>query len=250
MACAAWRNKIGAYADGELSAEDMLAVGEHLRGCASCTADLLSRVQMKRSIQTAGKRFSPSLALRQRIEKGLPPQKKPARLWNWMATLAATCALLLIVSLTFYRSGASQQGRTFAELADLHVTTLASATPVDVVSTDRHTVKPWFQGKIPFAFNLPELGGTPFTLEGGRMAYLEQAPGAQLIFKIGNHRISVFIFQDRRDRRFAPGDTLSRNVTFNMETWAGDNLRYFVIGDADPGDIHKLSELLKSTAGS
>jgi anti-sigma factor RsiW len=250
MACNAWREKIDAYADGELSAEEMRGMGEHLRGCPACTADVLGRVQMKRSVQSAGKRFAPSLALRQRIEKGLPAKKSRHWLWSWMTALTATCALLVIIFLASVRAPSSQQARTFAELADVHVSTLASASPVDVVSTDRHTVKPWFQGKIPFTFNLPELGGTPFTLEGGRMAYLDQAPGAQLIFKVGNHRISVFIFQDRSDRRFAPGETRSRNLTFNIETWVGDNLRYFVVGDADPNDIHELSGLLKAAAGS
>ena len=75
--------------------------------------------------------------------------------------------------------------------------TLASANPVDVISTDRHTVKPWFEGKIPFTFNLPELEGSPFALVGGRVSYLNQSPGAELIFRVRQHQISVFIFQER-----------------------------------------------------
>jgi anti-sigma factor RsiW len=250
MPCVEWRDNLSAYADGELSSEQMRATGEHLRGCPSCTANLLACVQMKRSIQAAGKRFSPSLELRQRIEQSLPAKKKPAPVWNWTTALIMTTAFLLAVSFPVSRMIDQQQARTFGELADLHVSTLASAAPVDIVSTDRHTVKPWFQGKIPFTFNLPELGGTPFTLEGGRMAYLEQAPGAQLIFKIGNHRISVFIFQEKVDRRLSPGDTHSRNLTFDIETWPAGNLRYFLVGDADPNDIQKLGELLKAAAGS
>ena len=76
-------------------------------------------------------------------------------------------------------------------MADLHVSDLASANPYDVVSSDRHTVKPWFQGKIPFAFNLPEFAGTEFTLLGGRLVYLHQQPAAQLVVGVGKHRISV-----------------------------------------------------------
>ena len=77
--------------------------------------------------------------------------------------------------MNFYvgRESARRQ-RVFSELADLHVSALASATPVDVISTDRHTVKPWFQGRIPFSFNLPELQGSEFTLIGGRVTYLAQ----------------------------------------------------------------------------
>jgi anti-sigma factor RsiW len=250
MACDSWRNKIEAYADAELSADEMRAMGDHLRGCASCTADLLSRVQLKRAVKTAGNRFSPSLDLRQRVQKGLTAANKPVSLWGWMPKLAAAAAFVVIGFLLFRGWSSYRQGQTFAELADLHVATLASASPVDVISTDRHTVKPWFQGRLPFTFNLPELAGTPFTLEGGRMSYLGQAPGAQLIFKVGNHRISVFIFQNRLDRRFTTSDSRSRRLTFNVESWTEEDLRYFVIGDADPNDIHKLSELLKIAARS
>ena len=133
-----------------------------------------------------------------------------------------------------------------SEVADLHVATLASSSPVDVVSSDRHTVKPWFQGKIPFSFNLPELGGSDFTLVGGRMAYLRQAPGAELIFQVRKHQISVFIFQEQ-----ALHDGLSlwnrpSQLTFSLDTWAQGGLRYIVVGDASEGDVAALSRLLKA----
>jgi anti-sigma factor RsiW len=248
MACDSWRDKIEAYADAELSGDEMRAMGDHLRACPSCTSDLLSRVQLKRVVRNAGMRFSPSPALKQQVQKGLRPRGNPIRFWSWMPKLAAAAALVAVAFLLLRGWSSFQQRQAFAELADLHVATLASSTPVDVVSTDRHTVKPWFQGKIPFSFNLPELGNTPFTLEGGRLSYLDQAPGAQLIFKIGNHRISVFIFQNRLDRAFPSSGSPSRRLTFNVETWTEDDLRYFVIGDAEANDIHTLSGLLRIAA--
>jgi anti-sigma factor RsiW len=130
-------------------------------------------------------------------------------------------------------------------LVDLHVATLASDNPVDVVSTDRHTVKPWFQGKLPFTFNLPELQSSPFKLLGGRVAYFQHNPGAQLLFEVRSHKLSVFVFQDR------PGATpprTAREMAFNSETWSAGGLRYVVIGDAGPADIHQLSELLRAAA--
>jgi anti-sigma factor RsiW len=250
MACDSWRSKIEPYADEELSAEELRVMAAHLRSCASCSVDVLARMQMKRSIKTAGKRYSPSVALRQRVAGEIAPRKKAAWLWNWMPALAATAALAVVAFLLVYGRPAARQGQTLSELADLHVATLASASPVDVISTDRHTVKPWFQGRIPFTFNLPELGNSPFTLEGGRVSYLDQSPGAQLIYKVGSHRISVFIFQNRADRRFTSGDGPSKDLTFNVETWTEGDLRYFVIGDANADDIRKLSELLKLAAKS
>ena len=159
-------------------------------------------------------------------------------------------ALALLLVVFVQRTSTLQQNQTVAELVDLHVATLASATPVDVVSTDRHTVKPWFEGKIPFTFNLPELGSTPYALEGGRMSYLDQAPGAQLIFKSGKHRISVFIFQNRPAMHIPAADNRSTRLTFNLESWTDAGLSYFVIGDAEASDIHNLAELLKAAAGS
>jgi len=135
--------------------------------------------------------------------------------------------------------------RVYSELADLHVSALASATPVDVISTDRHTVKPWFQGKIPFSFNLPELQGTEFTLLGGRVTYLSQTPGAHLIYQVRKHEISVFIFQDRGDETASPASGPVHAMSFNEENWTQDGLRYFVVGDVAVADIEALSKLLR-----
>lgn len=245
MGCDLWGSKIGAYANAELSAEEMRAMGTHLRACGSCTADVLNRVQFKRTIHSAGKRYSPSVEFRQRVEKEIVVKQRPGWVWSWAPRLAGVAAILLVAIVFGFGWSSLQQRQAFAELADVHVATLASAAPVYVVSTDRHTVKPWFQGKLPFTFNLPELGDSAFTLEGGRMAYFEQAPGAQLIYRIRNHRISVFIFQKRVDGSVAAGERRERRLTFNVETWDEDDLRYFVIGDADGNDIHRLSEMLR-----
>jgi len=105
---------------------------------------------------------------------------------------------VVVLSLMYSRRAESERATT--EIVDLHVATLASANPVDVVSGDRHTVKPWFQGKAPFSFNLPEFSGTQFKVVGGKIAYVENHVAAQLLLGSGKHEISVFIAQDR------PGD--------------------------------------------
>jgi anti-sigma factor RsiW len=140
--------------------------------------------------------------------------------------------------------------RTLGELADLHVATLASSAPVDVVSSDRHTVKPWFAGRIPFSFNLPDLSESPFSLLGGRVAYLHQEAGAQLLFQIRQHRISVFIFPGREGaaRWFGMERTPTRQEAFSVETWTADGLRYFAISDVGAQDLHRLAELMRRAA--
>ncbi len=246
MACDTWTGKLDAYLDGELPAADARALGEHLRSCAACAAESLSRVQLKRTVQAAGQRFTPDPAFRARVQKSIATRKSG---WNrfWFPALAGAMALLLvgIISLNLNRSRRGEQ-QLLSELADLHVGTLASSNPVDVVSTDRHTVKPWFAGKIPFTFNLPELQDSPFTLVGGKVSYLKQSPGAELIFRVRQHQISVFIFQEQALGNEHVRDAAQSALSFNVRSWSHNGLRYFVIGDAGAQDLDKLSELMKA----
>jgi anti-sigma factor RsiW len=247
MACDIWTEKLDAYLDGELPAAETRALGEHLRGCAACAAESLSRVQLKRTVQAAGQRFTPDPAFRARIQKSIAPRKSAG--WNrlWFPALAGAMALLIagVISLNLNGSRRGEQ-QLLSELADLHVATLASSNPVDVVSTDRHTVKPWFAGKIPFTFNLPELQDSPFTLVGGKVSYLHQSPGAELIFRVRQHQISVFIFQEQALGNERVRDAAQSALSFNVRSWNHNGLRYFVIGDANAQDLDKLSELMKA----
>jgi anti-sigma factor RsiW len=246
-----WGPKLDLYMDGELSDGELTEVETHLRSCPTCAAEALSRLQLKRMTQAAGHRFSPSPEFRQKIAQSITVAKRPRRAWRWAPALAAAAALVLMLVPAAIWLQRSRSEQALAELADLHVSTLASANPVDVVSSDRHNVKPWFQGKLPFTFNLPELQTSPFKLIGGRLTYFQQSPGAQLLFEVGKHQISVFIFQNRAElSRLNSGSSLSKQLAFNTETWTKGGLWYFVLGDASVSDIHDLSELLKSADGS
>ncbi len=248
MACEQWRGKLDAYVDGELEPSEASALATHLRSCASCAADALDRVQMKRSLQIAGKRYVPSADFRNRLAKAVTakPRRDRGSPWKILA-LPALSLLLLSVAVNWYvgRENARRQ-RFYSELADLHIAALASTTPVDVVSTDRHTVRPWFQGKIPFGFNLPELQGSEFTLLGGRVTYLAQTPGAHLIYQIRKHEVSVFIFQDRGEETASLPSGPVHAASFHAENWTQDGLRYFVVGDVSTDDLQALSKLLQS----
>jgi anti-sigma factor RsiW len=135
-----------------------------------------------------------------------------------------------------------------ADVVDRHVMTLASANMVDVVSSDRHTVKPWFQGKLPFSFNLPELSGSPFALVGGRMTFLNQSAGAELIYDVRQHHISVLIFPEQAAFRVLPVNAQLESAAMHVETWTQAGLRYFVVGDASVDDLKALSDLIRRSA--
>jgi len=250
MACEPWKEKLDMYIDNELPQAEMRMVDRHLRTCHSCSADTVARVQMKRTIQLAGRRFTPSAQFRKRVQLSIArkPQRNLGRAWKF----AAAAAFILIVGVltSTYLGTRRDRCQVFSEIADLHVATLSSSSPVDVISTDRHTVKPWFQGKIPFAFNLPELQNSEFSLLGGRLTYLDQTPGAHLIYDVRKHHISVFVFQEQfLPARLDDSSLSSEKLPFNMETWSRGGLRYFVIGDASASDIDSLTKLFK-TSGS
>jgi anti-sigma factor RsiW len=248
MSCDLWRDWLDAYMDESCTPEEAAGIEDHLRSCPSCAADALARMQMKRATRAAAARYVPSPEFRLRIESSIQKTHKPFWKIVWVQGLAA-CAvalLLIAVSVSLWTRHSSRE-QALAELLDLHVATTASANPVDVISTDRHTVKPWFQGKLPFAFNLPELDNSSFKLLGGKLIYYRHSPGAQLLFDLRKHELSVFIFEDQ------PGVTppgagvaTTREKGFSVETWSEAGLRYAVFSDAGPADVHALGDLLRA----
>jgi len=250
-----WQPKIPQYVDAELSEQEMRAMDSHLRGCAACAVEALRQVRLKHETKLAARRYAPSPEFRSKIAGVLAAKAErtmPRRRWAW-ASLFAAVALVLVVA-GIWLSRRSEQARSqqlLAELTDLHAANLAASSPVDVVSSDRHTVKPWFQGKVPFSFNLPELGGSPFLLVGGRLAYIEHEPAAHLIYNAGAHHISVFILRDQAElaHAFSTRDSSRDVLQFHVESWSAQELRYFVVGDAGEQSIRELAEMLRK-AGS
>lgn len=248
MNCELWRVKLDQYADAELAGNKAEEVEAHLRQCQSCAGETLGRLRLKAMTHNAGHRYVATPGFKLKIVRQVAKQSK-RRVWGmrWQLQFGMLAAVLAVaVGLAALWSGHAQRQRELGELADLHVTTLASPNPVDVVSTDRHTVKPWFAGKLPFTFNLPEFQNTPFQLIGGRVAYFEQTAGAQLLLQVRKHHLSVFIFPERAlSDRFLSTGAVEHKLDFTIQSWSRNGLRYFVISDASPADIAQLSELLK-----
>ncbi|MEO8726079.1 MAG: zf-HC2 domain-containing protein [Acidobacteriaceae bacterium] len=245
MRCEVFAAQLQLYLDDELSVEQARRMEEHLPGCSQCTAALAATMRLKRGVRLAGKQFKSSDAFRKKMEHQL---SSSGRRSSWLGGFglrplaAGALALMLLVVLSGLWWKSARADAQLSELIDLHVSTLASQFPVDVQSEDRHTVKPWFQGRIPFSFNIPELNGTPFSLIGGRVVYLHQTAGAQLLYAMKQHKISVLVFQDRA----GVGDDAGRRNAVRVSSWTKDGLRYFVISDADQKEVAPLAELLKA----
>jgi anti-sigma factor RsiW len=251
MTCDEVRGKLAPYVDSELPTGELAELESHLRTCAGCAADALGMLQTKLATRAAGMRYAPTPEFRLRLEQNLRAKPEPSW-WSIRVprlALAAVAAALLIASLAVWTNH-SRSEHELTEIADLHVTELASANPVDVVSTDRHTVKPWFAGKLPFSFNLPELQNSEFKLVGGRVAYFQHSPGAQLLFDLRKHQFSVFIFKDNGDLASHAGTLAATRLALNIESWNEGGLRYFIVSDASAPDVHALGELLRTAARS
>jgi anti-sigma factor RsiW len=240
MSCVS-QNSLQAFLDEELAAPESEQVAAHLRQCTACSREVANCIRLKSATQRAGKRFKPSPAFREKmIAQVSGPKPKPWNIRLMALTSFATAVVVIAVALGWlsYQRGVS----TARELADAHISATASPNPVDVVSSDRHTVKPWFAGKLPFTFNVPELDGTPYKLLGGRLAYIDQAPAAQLLFSYREHRVSVFIQQDRG----ASNKTASAPANFTELTWRKNGLSYYLVTDSAPESVRDLVERIKS----
>lgn len=246
-----WTEKLDAYLDGELSGAETQKLDLHLRECSACTGEIARRLSLKYAVRAAGKRYVPPPEFRESLRRRYL-QPAPARAWRTWLLPAAVVVILFAIGIpaTYISRTRMQRQQRYAEIADLYVGTLASASPVDVVSTDKHTVKPWFEGKVPFTFNLPDLQSSDFALLGGRVAYLQHAPGAELVFQIRKHRLSVFIFQEQDVGNALPQSATMLESAFHLQTWTENGLRYFVISDAGTADVARLAELLKNAARS
>ena len=232
------KEKISLYVDGELEPVAEQAFAGHLQSCAGCSAAVLEQQELKKAVRVAGKRFSAPPELYASVRRQMHPRESAQPWWKWSA-IAASTVLLVVSTLVWFSRPASSA--TASQLIDQHVTMLASANKVDVISEDRHTVKPWFQGKLPFTFNIPELNQSDFKLLGGKLVYAQHSPGAELVYQVRQHKISVFIFQARDVR----GEPSAGNQAFVLNSWQQGGLQYYVVTDAAKEDADRLRALLE-----
>ena len=239
MTCEIWREQIEPYIDGELAPSHESEVGRHLRTCAECTAHAAEAIHLKRAVAHQGKRYQPSAEFRDQIARSIGARK--ASSFVSLRSFAFAALVLIAVALgvlTYQRRDVSFD----REIADIHLSTIASANPIDVVSTDQHTVKPWFQGKLPFSFNLPELANSPFTLAGGKLIYVRNKPTALLLFQYRLHKISVLIGSTSA---LGSGEETRTADGFHILRWTTGERSYVLVGDTSPDTLKDLAHRMK-----
>jgi anti-sigma factor RsiW len=231
MSCR-WREKVALYVDDELDPAAQKDFSAHLNECAECPAAVSRQMEFKKALRVAGRSFTAPPELHAAVYRSIHPGRSVSPWWKWAL---APLSVLLLGIVGFLLIPKSKENPMVAALVDTHITALASEHPVDVISEDSHTVKPWFQGKIPFTFTPPV--GEPFRLIGGKVIYAGQNPGAELLYTAGRHKISVFVFAAR-----TPSEKLvsNRDRSFNVKRWSEGGLDYYLVTDASSDEAGKL----------
>jgi anti-sigma factor RsiW len=243
------------FSDGELSSAEHREIEQHIRACHACTLRVLSNARLKVATKQAGQRFTPSAAAMDRfIARTRPsialkppvaaPKPVSHRWFNPALGWGALAAMILIGISLLIRNQVHQTNTLAAELLDQHLGTLSNAAVPQVLSTDRHTVKPWFQGRLPFSFNIPDASVLPpdTTLKGADLTYLNGQPAALLLFTIQKHNVSVFLTQRSTAPASAPLPHFLSGFTVQSAT-VGD-LRIVAVSDVNPVELDHLVTIL------
>ena len=243
---------LNGLADGELSAEQLAVANGHLAGCPACTSNALYQSLLKSATAKAGQRYTPPAHLQERLTRTGHRYPQQWRFgWGWVAAavvLLASASIMPVQRTTRKTELASAEHASLVtEVFDQHVATLAGSLPPQVVSTDRHTVKPWFQGKLPFSFNLPESLPRDTSLDGANLTYLHNQPVAQLLYSIGKHRVSVFV----REKPGATGvdEAPAEHAGFHVMEFSTDDLEGVAVSDVDRARLGELVSAIREAQG-
>lgn len=241
MTCEASRELMQLWFDEELDGERRPEIEAHMASCADCAAARDGLVELRRQIRGEAVRFQAPSRLTPRIRSALRHQRRPNVPWPAMAaTFAAAAVLVWGIVMWHWQSDAA--GQLPRELVDSHVRALMPGHLVDVPSSDQHTVKPWFAGKIDFSPRVKDLAGDGFPLEGGRLDYVDRRTVAVMVFRRRQHVIDVFVWPAAdQDMLKSP---LSLNG-FNVVHWMDAGLAYWAVSDVAPDELREFAMLYR-----
>jgi anti-sigma factor RsiW len=251
VSCELTQGALHGYLDGELDAARAADFERHLLSCPECVAALETQEAMRASIQRAGLYERAPAALRGKLNAQLAPSAstpivantgfRPVS-WRWLA-VAATLLLAAALAWKFFPvlSGDSSRAAYAAAIVDAHLRSLQPGHLEDVVSTDQHTVKPWFDGKIDFAPPVRDFASDGFPLQGGRLDVVRGRTVAVLVYGRRRHVVNVFIWPTKgSDSRAQAGSQLG----YHWVDWRKDGMELCAVSDVNPSDLETLRQLL------
>jgi anti-sigma factor RsiW len=245
MNCAEIRLLLHAHADGELDAANSLELERHLKTCAACAAEKASLQSLRAALRKSDLNFRAPVSLKMDLRQFVEDlnEGKNSRknfdlqwLWKFLAFGATAFALLLI----FLRpAGISEHDAFLNEVIASHVRSLQVEHLTDVISSDQHTVKPWFDGKIDFAPDVKDFTAQGFSLVGGRLDYLDGRTVAALVYRHNKHFINVFVWPAVDATK--PETVMRRG--YAIINCATNGLHYCLVSDMNSTDLGELASL-------
>jgi len=244
----------GAYVDGELDLEGTLALEAHLSTCAACTARLGEVRAVKNALRAAPYYRAPeALAARVRATAAAAGATAPPRQANmlrvrhgrwrpWLLSAASLAAAALVFVVVLRERAAVADDATTEAVIEGHVRSLMAGHLMDVASTDRHTVKPWFAGRVDFSPTVVDLVAEGFPLVGGRVDYIERHTAAALVYKRRDHVINVFVWPQATG---SPSHaTRSDARGYHVIWWTRGGVAVWIVSDLAPGELDDFGRKL------
>ncbi|MDQ6766033.1 MAG: zf-HC2 domain-containing protein [Verrucomicrobiota bacterium] len=252
MNCEEYRPISDAYVDGELDAARNLEMEKHFESCTPCSGLRDERVLLAAAIAQHAPRYAAPAALREQVTAALRAETGERRILSfpdrkrtviWAIAAIALIGLFLAATLLSRRS---QNDLLTKEIIASHVRSLMANHLADVVSSDHHTVKPWFDGKIDFAPPVVDLAAEGFPLVGGRLDYFDQHPVAALVYGSDKHFINLFVWpsDSKHSQASAEGKTASNG--YNLQHWAGSGMDYWAVSDVNPATLGQFVQLARA----
>jgi len=230
MTCDEAEILLHALIDGELDASHAREVEAHLATCAKCSAAARDYREMKKAIAQGGLRYTAPPELRRRIEASLPQAQAPTRraLLKGFAMGSAVSAIAATGLFAIVLRGDDEE-RLQTAFVSAHLRSLQAGHLTDVVSTDQHTVKPWFNGRLDVSPPVIDLGPQGFALIGGRLDYVDGRPVGAVIYRRRQHVINLFVAQGASSEPRAA--TMETVQGFNIRHWSERGLDYWAVSD-------------------
>jgi len=258
MNCEECQEFIDAYIDSELDAAATITVKRHLRECAACTRFLEARKALRALLGRSELAFDVPDSLRTRVLSSLPVAVAPAKpkersdrfrkrfVIPWFSVPVAVAAVLAVIFGLFllqpgWTPGQWRDRTLVAQVISSHVRSLLATHLLDVPSTDQHTVKPWFAGKLEFSPPVQDFAQRGFELIGGRLDYLDNREVAALVYRRNKHIINLFIWPSKPGNA-GPVQSFSENG-YNVLHWERGGFSFWAVSDVRMEDLRAFADL-------
>ena len=254
MNCAEIFPLLPAYADGELDLVRSLEVEGHLKSCARCAAEKNSIQSLRDALRQNDLAYRAPDSLRTGILKtvrtgrlargehrsaGVARPMRNIQLWIWKF-IAAGAVAFAVLTILLRPAGISEHGQLLGEAVAAHVRSLQANHLTDVASSDQHTVKPWFDGKLDFAPEVKDFVTQGFPLLGGRLDYLNGRAVAALVYRHDKHLINVFIWPSA----VATKSAMDTDRGYSIINFDSKGFHYCLVSDLNAAELNELARLM------